>query len=62
MLEASLTTSDVGGGQEGGVPSGCGQIGVCCVITPMHTIPVCCRRPSLHPSDLAGNTVHARFC
>ncbi len=62
MLEVSLTTYDAGGGQKGAVPSGCGQIGLCCVRTPMHTIQVCRRRSSLHPSDLAGNAVHARFC
>ena len=62
MLETSLTTSDAGGGQKGGVPSGCGQIGLCRVRTPKHTIQVCRRRSFLHPSDLACNAAHVRFC
>ena len=76
MQGASLTTSDAGGGQkDGGAPPiavsrdwgplslrVASQIGVCCVRTPKHTIQVCRRRSSLHPSDLSHNAAHVRSC
>ena len=75
MQGASLTTSDAGGGQKDGwAPQSrriaigdpslrvASKIGVCCVRTPKHTIQVCRRRSSLHPSDLSYNAAQVRFC